>query len=552
MCLIQRSSIFFIFIWSSVSISLAGKLFVSTTGNDTTGVIDRIDLPFRTITKAITLVVPGDTIYVRGGVYVVTVQISISTSGIDTTKRSYLMAYQDERPILDFSSVGIPGVSGSGDGIRLAGNYWYVKGLNIKGAPHNGIQINGGNYNVVEFCSVYENRNTGLQLSTGASYNKIINCDSYCNRDSSGAMSYDGNADGFAPKLNNGTLNYFYGCRSWQNSDDGWDGYVRPAAPVEGKDTMKTIIENCWCFSNGYLKNGTAGTGNGNGFKMGGGDKVSGMSNGDSLRHNMTLINCLAFMNLEKGFDQNNNRGTMTLINCTGYENGSYNFAIPGFIRSGEILTMKNCISFLSPGITLSGVLNPTLATNSWPDAPPYNTVAIAADFVSIDTSGVRGLRKSDGSLPDITFMHLASGSQFINSGTDVGLPYNGSAPDMGCFETDEETNVKEAYSSSVTGFQLFQNYPNPFNSTTMIRYSIPPLSSSLIKRDLEFVTLRIYDILGREVVTLVNGIQNPGIHAVSWDGNNSAGQKTGSGTYFCRIKGDAGFMITMKMIILN
>jgi hypothetical protein len=539
----QRSIISFFFVLTFTTVSFAGQIFVSTTGNDTTGIIDRIDLPFQTITKAITVAVTGDTIYIRGGVYTITAQITISTSGIDTTKRNCLMAYPGERPILDFSSVGTPGVSGSGDGIKLSGNYWYVKGLDIKGAPHNGIQINGGSYNVIEFCAMYENRNTGLQLSIGASYNKIINCDAYYNRDSSGATSYDGNADGFAPKLNNGTLNYFYGCRSWQNSDDGWDGYVRPATPVAGKDTMKTIIENCWCFSNGYLKNGTAGTGNGNGFKMGGGDKVGDISNGDSLRHNMTLINCLAFMNLEKGFDQNNNRGTMTLINCTGYENGSYNFAIPGFIRSGETLTIKNCISFLSSGITLSGVLNPILATNSWPDTPPFNTVATAADFVSVDTSGVRGPRKADGSLPDITFMHLKSSSQFVNNGTDVGLPYNGSAPDIGCFETTEETNVKEAYSSSVTGFHLFQNYPNPFNSTTIIKFYLGTYN---------YMSLQIYDILGREVVTLVNGIQNPGMHTVSWDGKNSAGQKAGSGIYFCRIKGDAGFMSTMKMIILN
>ena len=176
--------------------------------------------------------------------------------GIDTAKRSCLTGYMSERPILDFSSMGIPRLSGSADGMRLTGKYWLVKGLDIKGAQHNGIQINGGNYNIVEFCALYENRNAGLQLSKGASYNKIINCDSYYNRDSS-SSSYDGNADGFSPKLDVGTGNYFYGCRSWQNSDDGWDGYVRPAVPVAGKDTMKTTIENCWCFSNGYLKDGT-------------------------------------------------------------------------------------------------------------------------------------------------------------------------------------------------------------------------------------------------------------------------------------------------------
>jgi hypothetical protein len=513
MILVQRSAVIFFLIWTFITISFASQIFVSTTGNDTTGAIDRIDLPFRTIPKAISVAMAGDTIYVRGGVYVSTAQITLSTNGLDTTKRSCLMGYPGERPILDFSSMGTPGLSGSADGIRLTGKYWYVKGLDIKGAPHNGLQINGGNYNIIEFCAMYENRNTGMQLSTGASYNKIINCDAYYNRDSSSAASYDGNADGFSPKLNNGTLNYFFGCRSWQNSDDGWDGYVRPAAPVAGKDTMKTIIENCWCFSNGYLKNGLAGTGNGNGFKMGGGDKVNGVSNGDSLRHNMTLIHCLSFNNLVKGFDQNNNRGTMTLINCTGYANGTYNFSVPGFIRIGETLTVKNCISLASSGITLSGVLNPELATNSWPDNSTYPTIvtsATSADFVSIDTAGVRGPRKVDGSLPDITFMHLAPGSQFIDAGTDVGLPYNGTAPDLGAFETTGSVQVVDGSTARVLGFQLMQNYPNPFNPSTIIRFRVYRQGSA---------KLHIINILGQRIAVLFSGSAEPGnIYSVQFE----------------------------------
>lgn len=331
--------------------------YVSTDGNDLNpGTYSK---PFLTVSKAVSVAQPGDTVWVRGGTYSCTAQITISSNGIDTLARSCLFAYPGERPLLDFSLMGKPRVSGSADGIRLTGKYWYIKGFDIKGAQHNGIALNGGSYNSIENCSVFENRNTGLQLGNGASYNRIINCDSYFNRDSTSSTNYDGNADGFSPKLDNGTLNYFYGCRAWQNSDDGWDGYVRPSTPVAGKDAMKTVIENCWCFSNGYLKSGFAGTGNGNGFKMGGGDKVNGISNGDSLRHTMTVINCLSFNNLVKGFDQNNNRGSMTLINCTGYANGTSNFSVPGFIRVGETLTIINCISFASSGVTLAGVPNP-------------------------------------------------------------------------------------------------------------------------------------------------------------------------------------------------
>ena len=66
---------------------------------------------------------------------------------------------------------------------------------------------------------------------------------------------------------------------------------------------------------------------------------------------------------------------------------------------------------------------------------PNYNVTA--ADFISLDSSQVRLPRKPDGSLPDITFLKLAPGSELIDGGTPVGLPYRGSAPDLGYAEYD-------------------------------------------------------------------------------------------------------------------
>jgi hypothetical protein len=87
------------------------------------------------------------------------------------------------------------------------------------------------------------------------------------------------------------------------------------------------------------------------------------------------------------------------------------------------------------------------------------------------------------------------------------------------------------------TGFQLSQNFPNPFNPETEIQYIIP--------RD-ESVTLRIYDITGALVTTLVSGRQASGTYSMSWDARDMA-----SGVYFCRL--EAGeYSETVKMVLLR
>jgi len=379
--------------------------YVDPNGNDNND--GSIDHPYKTITKAVSMVVAGETIYVRGGTHTYADPITISKSGTAGAKY-YLFAYPGEKPILDFSS------EDTGErGLQLNASYWYIKGLDFYKAGDNGmiIEKNNASYNRIELCNFYENEDSGLQLANGAANNEIINCDSYYNRDVN-----QGNADGFSPKLTVGTGNYFYGCRSWQNSDDAYDLYLN--APT---DNVTTTFENCWAFKAGYLKNGSAGIGNGNGFKMG----------SSTNHHNVILKNCLAFQNLKEGFDQNHNKGSMTLYNCTSYNNGGYNFEISEAPSSGYTATVTNCISHGPTGATRNLGTFVVQATNSW--KPPF--VVTDADFASLDPNAAYGPRNADGSLPSIAFMRLATGSDLIDGGTDVGLPYNGIAPDVGAFE---------------------------------------------------------------------------------------------------------------------
>jgi len=88
--------------------------------------------------------------------------------------------------------------------------------------------------------------------------------------------------------------------------------------------------------------------------------------------------------------------------------------------------------------------------------------------------------------------------------------------------------------------FALYQNFPNPFNPSTIIRYDVPRSSH---------VTIRVYDMLGHVVKTLVQGEVEAGTHSVEWDGRNQRGERVSSGVYFYRIEAGS-FTKTMKMIL--
>jgi hypothetical protein len=95
--------------------------------------------------------------------------------------------------------------------------------------------------------------------------------------------------------------------------------------------------------------------------------------------------------------------------------------------------------------------------------------------------------------------------------------------------------------------FVLYQNYPNPFNPSTKIRFDVgPPLSPLLAKEGTGVVSLKIYDLLGHEISTLVNEQLPPGTYEVEFSGTNYP-----SGVYFYRLTaGD--FSITKSMILLK
>lgn len=103
-------------------------------------------------------------------------------------------------------------------------------------------------------------------------------------------------------------------------------------------------------------------------------------------------------------------------------------------------------------------------------------------------------------------------------------------------------TDVPETPSTGITGFVLEQNYPNPFNLKTSMSFEIPYGCR---------VSLKIYNLAGQLVNTLVDGKMEKGQHTIFWDGSNSAGDPVASGIYFYKLTA-SDFVSVKKMILLK
>ena len=98
-------------------------------------------------------------------------------------------------------------------------------------------------------------------------------------------------------------------------------------------------------------------------------------------------------------------------------------------------------------------------------------------------------------------------------------------------------TGIEQNRSVGPLTFALEQNYPNPFNPTTTISYQLPEVNR---------ITLKVFDVLGREVATLVNNVEGPGYKTMQWNASGVA-----SGFYFYKLQaGD--FTQTKKLILLR
>jgi hypothetical protein len=429
----------------------AATYYVATTGNNSAN--GGFSQPFAALQKAHDVAAAGDTVFIRGGTY--NASASITKSGTSDAKRICFWAYPGEKPFFDFSN--------GGGAISVTGSWVHVKGLELN---KGGITVENAHDDILELMNCHHCNGTGIAIAHGTGGHLVLNCDSHDNYDAISKDAPGENADGFGIHYQvSGATTVIRGCRAWWNSDDGYD-FISQEVPV--------TIENSWAMGAGYINYGTGTAGNGNGFKIG--------SSKSGIRH--IIRNCVAWKNRASGFYANHSSGGNDWYNNTAYNNGTqFNLLASTFAECKNVYQCNDDLR--QDGVTLSGPKAHKMRNNiGYPNKNSYmngvdtknntwdlNITPANKDFLSVTDpsltvtgqalekiSPMMGPRQADGSLPNVDFLKLASGSAMINKGTDVGLPIVDGVPDLGAYEYGATTIAQAAFSKNIavrTGLEL-------------------------------------------------------------------------------------------------
>jgi len=323
------ASVTLLCIFLASSRASAAEYYVSPTGSDSNAGTQAS--PFATVQKANNSAAAGDTIWMRGGTYSTTGQITLSKSGTSDTNRTKIWAYAGEVPIIDFSNYSLASSGSDNPAITVTGSWMHLKGLEIANGKvgssgshsYSMLRTKGASNNTFELLNIHNGFGPGLFIDTGNGGNLILNCDSHDNYDINGSQGDGQNGDGFGVHYQtSGPSTTVRGCRAWHNSDDGYD-LIYQEVPV--------TVENSFATGCGY-----GGSGNGNGFKMG--------SSGTGIRH--LVQNNVAWKNSAAGFYANHSSGGNTWYNNTSYSNGTqYNMLASSFAADGRTIEPSRRLS---------------------------------------------------------------------------------------------------------------------------------------------------------------------------------------------------------------
>ena len=326
-----RARIISLFIVGATA-ATAATFYVAPNGSDSDP--GSSDKPFASIQRAHTAIKAGDSILVHGGRYEMSEKqiagsdrlwasvIAIEKSGT-AAHPIHIGACPGEQPVFDFSKVKPAGRRVIA--FHITGSWLQIEGIEvvgvqvtIKGHTQSVCFQNEGSHNRFERLSAHDGQAIGFWIGRGSD-NLVLNCDAYRNHDFTSEDGRGGNTDGFGCHVPQGsTNNVFRGCRSWFNSDDGYDCINTAEAAV---------FENCWAFYNGFSPDFKS-LGDGNGFKAGGYGKTDADRLPHPIPHHM-VRGCLAVRNKASGFYSNHHPTGVSFFNNTAWKN-TRNFNLQG------------------------------------------------------------------------------------------------------------------------------------------------------------------------------------------------------------------------------
>lgn len=419
-----------------------------------------IGSPWATPQKAFDTADAGDTVFFRGGTYYPTegleiIPPTVGNTGTEANPICYFN-YPGESPIFDFVNCPPDGNYITAIFIQEA-HFLRFRGITVRNVYQRVINVQAmGIYS--PGCTNLHFENMVLHHISGNAFRHLgyfdetttpdydstyyINCDVYDNCDSlqinpSNEGYEGGSADGWKMFTEPTGYLHFEGCRAWRNSDDGFD----PTG------SYHLVIKNCWSFNNGYLE------GDGSGFKVGG----NGAATDTTYVPDPDVVHIELYNNILAGNTGNGvqiveypdyYRSTIRACNNSFYDNDgggfahgynvNYNYNLARYYNNLMYSTgVQYGCAYIAPDEQGTNSFIGVAEYPSWIANPAFTITA--DDFLSLDISELEGPRQADHSLPEVDFMRLVEGSDLIDGGTNVGLPYTGSAPDLGYSEYGED-----------------------------------------------------------------------------------------------------------------
>lgn len=396
------------------------------------------------IQTALTFCQAGQAIYVKGGTYNLSSSVAIKKYNNGTSKdMKMLVADPDNTEDVVFDFAGNDGKA-TGNTFDVSGDYWYVEG--IKFLNGGGVRV-GGNHNILKNCDFAGHTNSGLSISRtdGAteqkdwpSYNQIISCNAYNNRDKS-----DNNADGFAAKLTCGVGNVFKYCVAAYNADDGWDLFSKSGTGAIGEVEIYDSV----CYANGYvIEDGklVKTKGDGNGFKMG----------GSGIAVNHKIYNSYSFGNAANGFT-NNSDPMGEYINCTGYNNGGSNLELHTYTGATAQFVVENFKSFADNSWENEETLAALTSTEKDAEADIMNMIKSSSNFLYDKETG-KSVNADGVELTAANFVSLAEFKDYLLGGIEAVQRNEDGSINLGNFlkytnAADNGTDIPAGSDTSIT-----------------------------------------------------------------------------------------------------